>query len=86
MISRFFCTQCGKEGIPIFRKGTQRRELGHLKKIYCIHCGKECNHVEIAEKAWSYTYEDFLKEYNGHNFDKEGNRIVPLKKFLGENE
>lgn len=83
MISKFYCTQCGNEGVPIFRKGNQRRELGHLKKIYCLKCGKECNHVEIGENNWGYTYSDFLKEFNGKNFDEQGQRKVSIKEFLG---
>ncbi len=48
-ISTFKCTVCGKEGIPISRKQSNQRESGHLKKIYCVHCKKETNHVEIRE-------------------------------------
>ena len=32
--SRFFCTKCGREGIPVHRKKGQQREGGHLKKLY----------------------------------------------------
>ena len=48
-VNAFKCTVCGKEGIPISRKQSNQRESGHLKKIYCIHCKKETNHVEIRE-------------------------------------
>ena len=48
-ISTFKCTECGKEGIPISRRQSNQRESGHLKKIYCVHCKKETNHVEIRE-------------------------------------
>ena len=77
MISKFYCIQCGKEGMPIFRRGNQRREKGHLKKLYCLNCQKEVNHAEIAN---GYTYEDFLKEFNEGNFDENGNRTVPFKR------
>ena len=60
--SRFFCTNCGKEGVPIMRKTGQLRESGHLKKLYCIYCQKEVNHAEIREMS-DYTYEDFKKEF-----------------------
>ena len=33
--SKFFCTKCGKEGIPVQRKCGQDREGGHLKKLSC---------------------------------------------------
>ena len=63
-ISRFFCTQCACEGIPIARKQQKQREAGHLKKLYCINCKKECNHVEIRPFEDGYNYEDFLEEFN----------------------
>ena len=47
--SRFFCTQCGREGIPIQRKKGSQKERGHLKKLYCIYCNEQVNHVEIKE-------------------------------------
>lgn len=46
-ISQFKCTQCGNIGIPISRKQSRQREQGHLKKLYCIYCKEETNHVEI---------------------------------------
>lgn len=63
MISRFFCCECGQEGIPIFRKPSCKRERGHLKNLFCVHCGRETNHVEIKENDFEYTYEDFEKEF-----------------------
>lgn len=75
MDSEFYCTKCGCKGIPIARRVGAEREAGHLKKIYCIHCGEEVNHVEC--KKWSrYTITDFLYEFNNNNFDKDGNRKV----------
>lgn len=60
--SRFFCTNCGKEGIPIQRKTGHQREAGHLKKLYCIYCQQEVNHAEIRAIG-GYTEEDFKKEF-----------------------
>jgi len=71
--SRFFCTKCGKEGIPIQRKKGQERESGHLKKLYCIYCGEEVNHVEIKEDNPAYTLEDFKEEFELGRFE-EGQR------------
>ena len=71
--SEFYCTECGNKGIPITRKAGQCREPGHLKNLYCLHCRKETNHVEIRPYG-SYNYEDFLEEYNLGRFF-EGKRI-----------
>ena len=33
--SDFYCTECGRKGIPIIRIAGKEREAGHLKKLYC---------------------------------------------------
>ena len=71
--NEFYCTQCGSRGIPVVRKKGAEREAGHLKKLFCLHCGCETNHVECRE--WDgYTHEDFLYEFFGGNFTEDGQR------------
>ena len=48
-INTFVCTKCGNKGIPISRKQSKQRESGHLKKLYCVHCKEETNHIEIRD-------------------------------------
>lgn len=71
--SDFYCTQCGNKGIPLIRIAGKEREPGHLKKLFCLHCQKETNMVEIRNRG-KYTLDNFLNEFNNNNFDKEGNR------------
>lgn len=82
-ISEMYCTCCQKRGIPIPRN-KQNKEPGHLKKLYCIYCGAERNHVEIRPFYSDYNYEDFLLEMKYHNFDSEGNRKEPYRMFRGK--
>ena len=71
--SVFYCVVCGRRGIPITRRRGAERDAGHLKKIFCLQCQKEHNHVEC--KYFShYDYEDFLLEKEYNNFDENGNR------------
>ena len=70
--SQFFCTQCGNEGLPLMRPKGKIREAGHLKKLYCVHCKQEVNHVEIRDGG-DYTKEDFMREYSLGRF-KDGVR------------
>lgn len=77
--SRFFCSKCGKEGLPIRRKCGQDREGGHLKKLYCLYCKEETNHAEVREIG-GYNEQDFKKEFELGRF-VNGNRI-PLKELL----
>lgn len=46
-ISNFYCTKCGNEGIPIGRRKSKQREYEHKKKLYCIYCKTETNHIEV---------------------------------------
>ena len=84
IISRMFCCNCGKEGVPITRKSGHYRKAGHLKKLYCIYCGKEWNHAEIKTIYSDYNYNDFQLEMKYGNFDEEGNRKEPYRIFRGE--
>ena len=84
IISRMFCRNCGKEGIPITRKFGHYRKAGHLKKLYCIYCGKEWNHAEVRPMYSDYNYEDFKTELKYNNFDENGNRKKPYRIFRGE--
>ena len=45
-ISKFICTECGFE-LFLPRPTGKQREKNHLKKLYCIRCQKEINHIEI---------------------------------------
>lgn len=71
--SDFYCVECGKKGIPIVRNIGAQRESGHLKNLFCIYCGKECNHAEIRPGS-NYTYEDFMREFKMGRF-VDGKRI-----------
>ena len=80
--SDFYCTECGNRCIPITRRRGAEREAGHLKRIFCLHCKEEWNHVEC--KPFShYDYNDFLTEFNYNNFDEEGNRKISYGELKG---
>ena len=75
MTSDFYCTKCGHKGIPIVRTKHAQREPGHLKKLYCLFCQEEHNHVEIKPIGSKYRYEDFLEEYTLGRF-VNGERVA----------
>ena len=81
--SDFYCTQCSCKSVPIVRKAGQQREPGHLKKLYCLHCQKETNHVEIRYPS-KYTLDDFWIEFTHNNFTKEGTRKEPWRQFVSK--
>lgn len=83
LMSEMYCTKCGHKGLNIPRKANQLREPGHLKKLYCIYCGQEWNHVEVREIYSDYNLEDFKLEMQYNNFNEEGNRKEPYRIFRG---
>ena len=73
--SDMYCTQCGKKGIPVQRNKGRQREPGHLKKMFCVYCQKEQNMVEVKNFG-GYSLNDFLIEFENHNFNENGQRIM----------
>ena len=42
----FYCMKCGNKGIPLSRKKGHQHQKHHRKKLYCITCKEEVNHIE----------------------------------------
>lgn len=42
----FYCVQCGNKGVPLMRKQGHKHKKFHRKKLYCVHCKEEVNHIE----------------------------------------
>ena len=76
----FYCTHCGKKGITISRKQSKCKKPGHLKKLYCLNCKIEINHVECVEFS-HYDSEMFREEFLSGNFQKDGSRVVTLSQL-----
>jgi hypothetical protein len=81
--SEFYCTKCGKRGIPIVRRAGQQREPGHLKKIFCLNCQKETNHAEVRPFG-AYNREDFEEEFRLGRF-VDGHKI-PIAELMNCNK
>lgn len=80
----FYCTQCGRKGIPIARKKSKCKQPGHLKKLYCLNCKIEINHVECIEFS-SYDREMFKREFATGNFKEDGSRVLPISQWKIKN-
>ena len=75
----FYCTQCGRKGLPVCRNG-RMRETGHLKKLFCLGCGYETNHAECIPGT-KYDKDDFMQEFMAGNFSADGLRILSLSEW-----
>ena len=67
-MNRFFCAKCGQEGIPIQRKKGQNRGKFHKKKLYCLNCQKEVNHVECRNEQ---EVEEFKRDFEEGKYKDE---------------
>ena len=45
---KFFCLNCGKEGIPLPRRVSHKHKTFHYKKLWCPYCKMEINHIEVS--------------------------------------
>lgn len=88
-----YCTVCHEKGIPIQRLKSRQKSLGHLKKLYCLKCGKETNHArkecitnmlqnEINNLVYSITTKlekEVITEHNKNKFIEEINKLEIAK-------
>lgn len=58
----FWCIKCGNCGLPIYRKKSSLRKKFHKKKLYCIHCGIETNHIECRDDEEVQNFKELFKE------------------------
>lgn len=65
---RFFCMNCGREGVPIFRKAGKEKGKFHRKRLYCPWCKIECNHIEVRNDQEKY---EFLQLFQQGEFKNE---------------
>lgn len=70
-IHEFYCTKCGRAGLPLPRRKESLREKGHLKKLWCPWCKEEVNHYECrnyeeVEQFMEFFIGQQLKEHYKH--------------------
>ncbi len=69
----FYCMKCGRKGIPLPRKRGLQHEKFHRKKLYCLSCKEEVNHVECRTYAEK---EKFLEDFSNGVFTEEAKASV----------
>ena len=58
----FFCIKCGNKGIPLSRKQGHQHERFHKKKLWCVHCREEVNHIECKTFDEVETFKENFKK------------------------
>lgn len=46
----FYCINCGNKSMTLPRLRSHQHAKLHLKKLWCIHCKQEFNHVEVKNE------------------------------------
>lgn len=72
-VHRFFCLNCGREGIPISRKESFQKEKFHRKKLYCPWCKTEVNHIECKNSS---DIEKFKKDFEEGLYKEEAQKSI----------
>lgn len=44
----FYCLNCGKKGIPLWRDKGHLHSKNHRKVLYCPFCHETVNHLEVT--------------------------------------
>lgn len=79
MISnRFYCLKCANKNFSIPRKQSDKRKHGHFKKMFCLTCKEEINHLEVREFEVDFDYERFQWDVANGKYD-EFNKGVDRK-------
>lgn len=72
-IHDFYCLNCGNKSYPIARKRSHLHEKNHRKKLYCLNCKKEVNHIEVRNYE---EQQDFLERFKNGEFIEEAKESI----------
>lgn len=73
----FYCMNCGKKGIPIWRDKSKLHSKDHRKVLYCPFCRETVNHVEVRNFEEK---EKFLQNFEAGNFKEEAAASIAFVK------
>lgn len=54
----FYCMNCGRKGIGVFRNQGFQHGKFHRKKLYCPYCKTEVNHVECKNDEEVFLFKE----------------------------
>ena len=80
MLHNFYCINCGNKGIDLMRKQGHKYAKGHRKKLYCVYCRTEVNHVECI------SYDDierFKEDFADGKYREEAEESISFVRGSG---
>ena len=78
--NKFYCLNCGEEGIPLPRQIGRQRKSFHRKKIYCYHCHNTVNHIECKNEADILEFKENFKNGVYENEAKESLDFIRMSR------
>lgn len=76
----FYCIKCGHKGIPLSRKQGHQHERFHRKKLFCIYCQQEVNHIECKNDE---DVAEFKRNFENGVYKDEAEESVPYVRAGG---
>ena len=73
----FYCINCWKPGITIWRNIGRQRERNHRKALYCTNCKTTVNHIEIKTEEEA---EQFRRDFDSGKYRAEAAESIKYAK------
>ena len=64
----FYCMKCGNKGLDIPRRVSHKHGKHHRKKLWCIYCKQEVNHIECKTLQ---DVEEFKEKFAAGEYKEE---------------
>lgn len=71
--SKFYCLNCGKQGLDCLRKQGKQKGTAHRKVLYCVNCKKLVNHYEVHYEEEA---EEFKQRFKKGDFIEEAKASI----------
>ena len=64
----FYCIHCGNKSMTLPRLRSHQHSKLHRKKLWCIHCKQEFNHIEVKNDQ---DYIEFMDNFKAGEYVNE---------------
>lgn len=79
----FYCINCGKKGMPLARKLGKQKGKWHRKKLFCLNCKMDINHIECRNQA---EVDQFKQWFAEGKFIEEAKESINFIQGVQKNE
>jgi hypothetical protein len=83
VVHDFYCIGCRNKGIPLARNTGFQHGKMHRKKLFCLHCKCEINHVECKTYA---DVEKFKEDFENGVYKNEAEESISFIRNSGLRE